>query len=408
VIPDKEQQLRRMKRIPLLLLFLMVLLFAGTLHVPAAWAGWLHAFAEAGMVGALADWFAVVALFRHPLGLPIPHTAIIPNRKNDIGESMSRFVAEHFLEPDVVRRKLQDTNLASFVVGWLKSEKGRRSVEDLSVAVLRWALGALHEKRVRRFLSRLSRRQLANVSLAPLLGNTLSWLVRGQRHQQILTQVLRYAIELVHDNRDAIRARVQRESPWWVPGFVDDRILKKMLERIEHQLFEMALDQEHPMRGQFNQWVQKLAIELRDNPSHRRLGDEFKHQLLANDELQDYLYGLWRELAQNIEKDIEKPESVIRQHVGRWLANVADELDGDEDMQTWVNAWLVESLTQVVGRNRSQIASLISDTVKSWDGTDTSRRVELAIGRDLQFIRINGTLVGGLVGLLIHAVKLYV
>lgn len=407
VILDKDQQLRRMKRVPLLLLFLMVLLFAVTLHAPAPWAGWVHAFAEAGMVGALADWFAVVALFRHPLGLPIPHTAIIPNRKNEIGESMSRFVAEHFLEPDVVRRKLQGTNLANFVVGWLKSEKGRRSVEDLSTAVLRWALGALHEKRVRRFLSRLSRRQLANVSLAPLLGNTLSWLVRGQRHQQVLTQVLRYAIELVHDNRDAIRARVQQESPWWLPGFVDDRILKKMLERIEHQLFEMALDQEHPMRGQFNEWVQKLAIELRNNPAHRRLGDELKQQLLANDELQDYLYGLWRELAQNLEKDLERPESVIRQHVGRWLGNVADELEGDKDMQAWVNAWLVESLTQVVGRNRSQIASLISDTVRSWDGMDTSRRVELAIGRDLQFIRINGTLVGGLVGLLIHAVKLY-
>jgi len=407
-IVDKEQQLRRMKRIPLLLLFLMILLFALTLHVPAPWAGWVHAFAEAGMVGALADWFAVVALFRHPLGLPIPHTAIIPNRKNEIGESMSRFVAEHFLEPSVVRRKLQETNLVNFVVGWLKSEKGRRSIEDLSAAVLRWALGALHEKRVRRFLSRLSRRQLANVSLAPLLGNTLSWLVRGQRHQQILTQVLRYAIELVHDNRDAIRARVQQESPWWVPGFVDDRILKKMLERIEHQLFEMALDQEHPLRGQFNQWVQKLAHELRNNPAHRRLGDEFKQQLLANDELQDYLYGLWRELAQNIEKDIEKPDSVIRQQIGRWLENVADELEADKDMQAWVNAWLVESLTQVVARNRSQIASLISDTVRSWDGMDTSRRVELAIGRDLQFIRINGTLVGGLVGLLIHAVKLHV
>jgi len=406
-IIDKEQQLRRMKRIPLLLLFLMILLFAVTLHVPAPWAGWVHAFAEAGMVGALADWFAVVALFRHPLGLPIPHTAIIPNRKNEIGESMSRFVAEHFLEPGVVRRKLQETHLANFVVGWLKSEKGRRSIEELTAAVLRWALGALHEKRVRRFLSRLSRRQLASVSLAPLLGNTLSWLVRGQRHQQILTQVLRYAIELVHDNRDAIRARVQRESPWWVPGFVDDRILKKMLERIEHQLFEMALDQEHPMRGQFNQWVQKLAIELMNNPAHRRLGDEFKQQLLANDELQDYLYGLWRELAQNIEKDIEKPDSVIRQQVGRWLENVADELEDDKDMQAWVNAWLIDSLTQVVGRNRSQIASLISDTVRSWDGMDTSRRVELAIGRDLQFIRINGTLVGGLVGLLIHAVKLY-
>jgi uncharacterized membrane-anchored protein YjiN (DUF445 family) len=202
---DKALQLRRMKRIPLLLLFLMALLFAVTLHNPATWATWLHAFAEAGMVGALADWFAVVALFRHPLGLPIPHTAIIPNRKNDIGESMSRFVADHFLEPDVVRRKLQNTNLAAFVVSWLKSDKGRHSVEDLTTAVLRWALDALHEKRVRRFLSRLSSKQLANVSLAPLLGNTLEWLVRGQRHQQILTQVLRNTIVLVHDNRDGIR-----------------------------------------------------------------------------------------------------------------------------------------------------------------------------------------------------------
>jgi uncharacterized membrane-anchored protein YjiN (DUF445 family) len=405
---DKALQLRRMKRIPLLLLCLMAVLFALTLHSPASWAGWLHAFAEAGMVGALADWFAVVALFRHPLGLPIPHTAIIPNRKNDIGESMSRFVADHFLEPGVVRKKLQNTNLAAFVVSWLKSEKGQRSVEELTTAVLRWALGALHEKRVRRFLSRLSSKQLADVSLAPLLGNTLDWLVRGQRHQQILTQVLRYTIVLVHDNRDAIRTRVQKESPWWLPGFVDDRILKKILERVEHQLFEMALDQDHPMRGQFNQWMQTLAHDLKHSPEHRRLGDDFKQQLLENDELQDYLYGLWRELARNIETDIEKPESVIRQNVGQWLSNVAQELDSDPDMQAWLNAWLVNAITLVVGRNSAQIASLISDTVKSWDGMDTSRRVELAIGRDLQFIRINGTLVGGLVGLLIHALKLYI
>ena len=419
---DKASQLRKMKRIPLLLLLLMAVLFTVTLDhgpgsfldlfpvslPPAPWVAWVHAFAEAGMVGALADWFAVVALFRHPLGLPIPHTAIIPNRKNDIGESMSHFVADHFLEPGVVRKKLQNANLAVFAANWLKSDKGRRSVEELSTAVLRWALGALHEDRVRRFLSRLSNKQLANINLAPLLGNTLEWLVRGQRHQQILTQVLRYTIVLVHDNRDAIRAKVQQESPWWLPGFVDDRILKKMLERIESQLFEMALDPDHSLRDKFNQWVQNLTYDLKHNPEHQRWGDEFKQQLLDNDELQDYLYGLWRELAGSIEEDIEKPESVIRQHVGQWLGDVAEELDGDPDMQAWVNAWLVDAITLVVARNSAQIASLISDTVKSWDGADTSRRVELAIGSDLQFIRINGTLVGGLVGLLIHAVKLSV
>jgi len=399
--------LRRMKRIPLLLLLLMAILFAFTLHHPAGWAAWLHAFAEAGMVGALADWFAVVALFRHPLGLPIPHTAIIPNRKNDIGESMSRFVADHFLEPEVVRAKLKSTNLAEFVIGWMKSDRGRNSVEELSVAVLRWALAALNEQRVRKFLSRVSSKQLANVGLAPLLGNTLDWLVRGNRHQQVLTQVLRYTIVLIHDNRDAIRGRVKQESPWWLPGFVDDKILKKMLERIEHQLFEMALDQDHQLRGKFNLWVQDLAQDLKHNPEHARLGEEFKQQLLANDELQDYLFGLWQELARSIESDVEKPDSSIRRNVGQWLDNIAEELEGDKDMQVWLNAWLVDAITLVVGRNSSQIASLISDTVKSWDGRDTSRRVELAIGRDLQFIRINGTLVGGLVGLLIHAIKLY-
>lgn len=405
---DKAMRLRRMKRIPVLLLLLMALLFAATLHNPAGWAGWLHAFAEAGMVGALADWFAVVALFRHPLGLPIPHTAIIPNRKNDIGESMARFVAEHFLEPAVVRRKLADTNLAVFVVNWLRSAKGQRSLQDLSTTVLRWIFAALHEERVRRFLSRLSSKQLANISLAPMLGSTLQWLVRGQRHQQILTQVLRQSIVLVHDHRDAIRAKVQQESPWWVPGFVDDRILKKMLDRIEHQLLEMALDSDHPLRGRFNEWVQRLAHDLKTNPEHIRLGEDIKRQLLANDELQDYLYGLWRDFAAYVEADVDEPESLIKQQVGQWLGGLAEELEADPDMQAWINDWLVDAITQIVGRNSTQIASLISDTVKTWDGEDTSRRVELAIGRDLQFIRINGTLVGGLVGLLIHAIKLYV
>jgi len=396
-----------MKRIPLLLLLLMALLFAVTLHHPATWAGWLHAFAEAGMVGALADWFAVVALFRHPLGLPIPHTAIIPNRKNDIGVSMARFVAENFLEPAVVRKKLGNTNLAELVVNWFRSDKGQRNMRDLSATVIGWVFSALHEDRVRRFFSRLSSRQLENIKLSPMLGNTLEWLVRGQRHQQILTQVLRQTIVLVHDHREAIRTKVQQESPWWVPGFVDDRILKKTLERIEHQLFETALDPDHELRKRFNEWAQRLASDLKTNSEYQRLGEDIKQQLLANDELQDYLYGLWSEFAEFIETDLEKSDSVIRRQMGQWLGDMAEELEADPDMQAWINAWLVDAITQIVGRNSEQIASLISDTVKTWDGEDTSRRVELAIGSDLQFIRINGTLVGGLVGLLIHAIKTY-
>ena len=403
---EREQRLSRMKRIPLWLLLVMAGLFVVTLNRPETWMAWVHAFAEAGMVGALADWFAVVALFRHPLGIPIPHTAIIPNRKDELGETMARFVADHFLEPEVVRSKLKSVNLASYAVNWLQSEKGRASVADLGTAVLRWALGALSETRVRKFLSRLGKRQLKDVSLAPFLGHTVEWLVRDGRHQQLLTQMLRYAIVVLHDNRESIRERVQQESPWWIPGFVDDRILAQMLQRIETQLFEMTLDAEHPMREQFTGWLERLAHNLKTSPEHRQLGEDFKQKILENNALQDYLYGLWRELAGRLEKDLDHPHSAVRQKINDWLNGISLELEQDKDMQTWINDWLSDAIVVIVDRNREQISTLISDTVQSWDGEDTSRRVELAIGRDLQFIRINGTLVGGLVGLLIHAISL--
>ncbi|MGD8383890.1 MAG: DUF445 domain-containing protein [Lysobacterales bacterium] len=403
---EQALRLRRVKRLPLLLLLLMAAVFFFTLRHPASWAGWLHAFAEAGMVGALADWFAVVALFRHPLGLPIPHTAIVPRRKNELGKSLSRFVADHFLQPEVVRRKLESADLAAYVSAWLRSEAGRRKSGDLAVVIVRWALGALHERRVRRFIRKLSARQMQSLDVAPLLGSVLEWLVHGGRHQQILTQVLRYSIVQLHDNRDAIRARVQQESPWWLPGFIDDRIMQQILERVENQLFQMTLDPDHEMRAQFNQWVQNLAHSLKHSGEHRRWGEAFKQQLQSNEALQDYLYGLWVELVENIEADLEQPSPALHRRVGNWLGSVATELQDDAAMQSWVNAWLVDTLTAVVARNRGQIASLISDTVDSWDAADASRRVELAIGSDLQFIRINGTLVGGLVGLLLHAVTL--
>jgi len=403
---EKALRLRRMKRIPLLLLLLMVVLFALTLNRPEAWAGWLHAFAEAGMVGALADWFAVVALFRHPMGIPIPHTAIIPTRKDELGDSMARFIDDHFLDPDVVRRKLDSVDLAGLSVAWLKSNKGRDSVTDLATGMLRWALEALDEARVRKFLSRLGRKQLAKVSLAPFAGHTIEWMVRDGRHQQILTQVLRYAIVVINEHRETIRERVQQESPWWIPGFIDDRILKQLLERVETQLFEMTLDDQHPMRLQFHGWLERLAHNLKTNPEHREFGETFKQQILENESLQDYLYGLWSELAERMEKDIGRPDSKIRASVQGWLDTATVELERDEAMQAWINEWLGDAIVAIVEKNSSQISSLISDTVRSWDGLDTSRRVELAIGRDLQFIRINGTLVGGLVGLVIHAIKL--
>jgi uncharacterized membrane-anchored protein YjiN (DUF445 family) len=393
-----------MKRLPLLLLALMAVLFAVTLERPEAWAGWLHAFAEAGMVGAFADWFAVVALFRHPMGIPIPHTAIIPKRKDEIGENLASFVAEHFLHPDVVRVKLESANLAKNTAQWLKSPRGQERVQDLSIRLVNWMLGALHEDRVRQFIGRLGSRQLAQLNLAPLLGRTVDWLVQDGRHQEVLTQSLRFALVMLHDNREVIRGSVQQESPWWMPGFVDDKIVVQMLDRIETLLLEMSLDPDHVMRGKFNRWMLRWADDLQHSPEYQRWGEQLKESMLENSGLQDYLYRLWTDLVSGLEDDLNNPDSQFRAQLNNLVAGLADEMDRDEEMQSWVNAWLVEAAVSVVDENRHAIASLISDTVKSWDAAETSGRIEAAIGRDLQFIRINGTLVGGLVGLVIHAV----
>jgi len=389
------------------LLALMAALFFLTLGRPEAWTGWVHAFAEAGMVGAFADWFAVVALFRHPMGIPIPHTAIIPRRKDEIGENLAAFVAEHFLHPDVVRIKLQSANLASKTARWLDSPAGHERVLDLGLRMVRWLLGALHEERVRSFIGRVGSRQLAKVELAPLLGRILDWMIDDGRHQEMLTQSLRFSLVMLHDNRELIRGNVQRESPWWVPGFVDDKIVVQMLDRIEMLLLEMSLDPDHAMRDDFNAWLRRWADDLQNSPGYRDWGRQLKDGLLENQGLQDYLFSLWSDLVAGIESDLENPDSQLREQMAGWLTGLAEELERDEDMQAWVNAWLEELVVSVVDENRHSIASLISDTVRSWDAADTSKRIEDAIGRDLQFIRNNGTLVGGLVGLVIHAIKLW-
>lgn len=394
-----------MKRVPLVLLLLMISLFLLTRERPEPWAGWLHAFAEAGMVGALADWFAVVALFRHPLGLPIPHTAIIPRRKNEIGRNLASFIADHFLHPLAVRNKLESVNLAGKAAEWLRTSAGHQQVVDSTARLLAWMTSAWKEESVRQFLRRLSRQQLERMDIAPLLGQALDWLVQDGRHQQVLTRALRYAVIVLHDHREAIRGNVQKESPWWLPGFVDDRIVKQMLDRIETLLMHMSLDNDHPVRRDFDALLLRWASELRISPELRQAAESIRQATLDNEDLQDYLYRLWADILAGIESDLGSPESSIRQQLGQFVTDVAGELSADENMQNVVNGWLVESSVMLVENNRHAIASLVSDTVESWDPQDTSERVELAIGHDLQYIRINGTLVGGLVGLAIHALE---
>lgn len=403
----QAERLRRMKRVPLLLLLLMALLYVATRAPGTGPVTWLNAFAEAAMVGALADWFAVVALFRHPLGIPIPHTAIIPRRKNEIGDNLARFVADHFLQPAVVRARLELADPAGRVASWLAQRDGQQRVVRGIVRFLAWGAGALREDSVRRILRHLSRRQIERIDLAPLLGQALDWLVQDGRHQQLLTQALRYLVIVVHDHRELIRGNVQRESPWWLPGFVDDRIVQQMLDRIETLLFEMSLDPEHPVRRDIDRALERWIGELRHSPAVRESAEQLRRSALDNERLQDYLYQLWTDLVGGIEADLAQENSALRANLAELVRDFAGEFARDAALRDIANRWLVDSAVLVVADNRVAIASVISDTVRRWDGRETADRIELAIGADLQYIRVNGTLVGGLAGVLIHAASVW-
>jgi uncharacterized membrane-anchored protein YjiN (DUF445 family) len=245
--------------------------------------------------------------------------------------------------------------------------------------------GAWREDSVRAFVRRVSRQQLERIDLAPLLGNLLDWLLQAGRHQALLTQALRYAVIVLHDHRDTIRGNVQKESPWWLPGFIDDRIVRQMLDRIETLLFQMSLDPT-TVRNDFSEVLTRWTTELKSSPQLRRATEQLRHAALENENLQEYLFGLWMDLVAGVETDLQSTDSSIRGQFGHFVSSFADELTGDEEMQAVVNRWLVDSAVAIVEDNRHAIASLISDTVSGWDAQDTSER-RAGIGHDLQYIR---------------------
>lgn len=398
----QRRRLRRMKMVPLALLLLMAVIFALTLNRPGVWA-YVHAFSEAAMVGALADWFAVTALFRHPLGIPIPHTAIIRRRKDEIGDSMARFVADHFLIPEAIRSKLAQANLARLLSQWLGRRETRESLGGNLAQFIAWLADAAGQEEVQAFLLRLARRQIEGLPVTRIAGRTLQVLTDSGRHRGLVTEVLRFLMVLLHDNRERIRQQVRSESPWWLPGFVDDAILKQMLDRIETLLLEMSLDDDHELRHALDRWLAEVADALESDPVLAERVNDALQGFLAHPQLGDYWLQIWRDFSRGLAQQAEQPDSDLRRALDTFLLSLATELSSDEAMRGRINAWMERAAVALVAEHRHAIASLISDTVASWDSEDTSNRVELAIGRDLQFIRINGTLVGGLVGLIIHA-----
>jgi uncharacterized membrane-anchored protein YjiN (DUF445 family) len=402
---DRLRALRRMKVVATsLLVAAAVVYIVARANEGPAWLGYVEAFAEAAMVGALADWFAVTALFRYPLGLPIPHTAIIPRRKDQIGHSLGQFVQDHFLTKEVLTERIRGAHIGRRLGVWLRQPANAERASEVIVDAMRGTIEVLDDRDVQDAIGGLVQRRLEDTPVAPLLGKAIDVAVEGGHHERLLDAVLTGLSSFLDDNRAALRTRLEEESPWWVPEPVDERIFRKIFNGVQHFLADVADNPQHEFRIAIDARIRTFAQRLRDDPVMLAKGEEVKHDLLAHRDVQAWLQGLWGELKQALLDAAADPRSELRRRFTLGLAQAGARVVEDEELQAKLDGWVERVAGYVVENYRGEAAALISSTVERWDSADTSRRIELQVGRDLQFIRINGTVVGGLAGLAIHAI----
>ncbi|HEV7994283.1 MAG TPA: DUF445 domain-containing protein [Gemmatimonadaceae bacterium] len=371
------------------------------------WVRLVRATAEAAMVGGLADWFAVTALFRHPLGIPIPHTAIVAQRKDRIGRSLGNFVGNNFLSRDVIARQLAGMKLGERGARWLaEPEHQARLAKAIAGGVAR-AAESVPDAELRESVHTTLVEQLRKAQVAPLLGDLLAMATTDDRHQEMLDRLVKLVSRVVADNKELIRTRIAEESPWWVPNVVDDKLYQKIVGGIERTLDDVSANDEHPLREQFDHALRDFTEKLHHSPETIARAESMKERLLAHpavEELSDALLGAARtSLAKYVGPDAPSPEPLERA-----LGAMAERALANEQLLADIDQAVERLVLGVVDQYRPEVAELIARTVEGWDATDASRKIEVQIGRDLQFIRINGTLVGGLVGLLLYLVTVLV
>jgi uncharacterized membrane-anchored protein YjiN (DUF445 family) len=410
----RRARLVAMQRVATALLVAAALLYAVTLAWEARhpWLSWVRAFSEAAMVGGIADWFAVTALFRHPLGLRIPHTAIVPSRKDRIGAALGNFVQRFFLAPDVVTAKLAAAHPAQRLGAWLAVPANAHRVSGQLAAVLHRGAALLRDEDVQRVVDRGIMARLRGVPAAPLAARALELLTAGGRHHALLDDALRLLARLLEENDAVIRERIRAESPWWVPGRMEEKLGDRIVGGVERTLAAVAADPAHPLRQRYDEAVARFTASLREDPATMARAEQLKLELLAHPAVAAFAQELWGDakarLAAYADRTADhaaagpegEPDAITR-----WLVALGERLQGDAALAATLDGGIARVVVAVVEQGRAEVAALIAGTVASWDAEATSRKIELQVGRDLQFIRINGTLVGGLVGVVLHALR---
>ncbi|MCC6770093.1 MAG: DUF445 family protein [Gemmatimonadaceae bacterium] len=403
----RQVRLRNMKRWALALLVLATVIFiiARLLEGRYPWLGIVRATAEASMIGGLADWFAVTALFKHPLGIPIPHTAIIPNRKDRVGLTLGAFVQKNFLHKDVIVAKLHTLNAAERMARWMVEPENSRRIARQLAKSLSAAANVLRDDDVEQVITKAVVGRVQKTQVAPMLGRALSLLTAGNRHQGLLDDAIRLLAKAITENQDLIRERVEKESPWWVPGTIDDKIAARIVSALERTAQAVHQDANHPLRARFDNAIDEFIVKLQASPEVILKAEQIKEDLLHADAVRQFSASLWSDAKASIARHAEDPDGFNPETIQRGLTAFGNAILSDALLMEKVDAWLIEAVVAVTERYQDEVGELIASTVRRWDPKATSYRIELAIGRDLQFIRINGTLVGGLAGMVLYLVQ---
>lgn len=401
----RAQALRKMKAVATGLLVVLAVIFcvAFALQDQYPWLGYVRAAAEGGMVGALADWFAVTALFKHPMGLKIPHTAIIPRKKDQIGETLGGFVEENFLSDEVLKEKLGKLNVAVPAGAWLSEPANSERVAKEGATVIRGVLEVVEDEDVLRLVETLAKKHMLAPEWSSTLGRVLETIVRDNHHAQLVDLLVTKTYEWVQAHPERVTAMLSSRSPSWVPRSVDMFLGEKVYLEIVKFLSDVNRDKDHMVRRSITEWLHQVAQDMQKDSATIAKVERLKHSLLGDPQLRELAATSWSSIKAALLDAVENPESELRKSFVRAVADLGRRLQEDQTLARKVDAWVRNAAIYVATTYRHQAASLITETVALWDGEETSRKIELQVGRDLQFIRINGTVVGSLAGLAIYA-----
>lgn len=401
---QRAAELKHMRRLATGLLFLMLMVFVGTSAISSVWP-WLafpRAFAEAAIVGACADWFAVVALFRHPLGIPIPHTAIVPSQKDRIGESIGQFISDNFLAPPEIAARLERVDAAGWVTQWIKEPANAKQAASHLQHLFPSLLELLSEDQLRNFVRSLLRDGIDSIATAPLVARLLAALVAHGYHEEAFDLAVDFASHFLDEHKESIRQRVSKSSVSWLPSWVDSKVTDAFMAELQHTLSETrAVD--HPWRIKFRGFIQRQLVRLTEDPELLDNCERIKTEVLDNTVVGGYLDWLVGRVEATVQQELTVKDGMLSSGLEQVLLGFGNWLDSDAEICATVNHWTRDLVLNTVVPNRVEIGRFVAEVVARWDTSTFVDKLELQVGKDLQYIRMNGTLVGGLVGLVIYS-----